>query len=63
MKAFKCDRCDKFYAYSPTGIFYDNSDPRRGMRYDLCQTCTEIVLTDILGEKKEEEADYDEGMA
>lgn len=47
MKAYECDRCETYYQGSPAGVLYDNSDPRHGVRYDLCAECLEKVFSEV----------------
>lgn len=47
MKAYECDRCETYHQGSPAGVLYDNSDPKHGVRYDLCAECLERALSEI----------------
>ena len=52
MKAYECDRCETYYQGSPAGVLYDNSDPRHGVRYDLCAECLEKVFSEVFTSRR-----------
>lgn len=62
MKAFQCDRCGKFFAYSKDAkeplIFVTGSRTSNMYIQDLCDDCqNELEVWWMIGKKKEEAED------
>lgn len=50
MKAYKCDECDGYKQGSAAGVLYDNSNPPKSTRYDLCGECLDNILKVVKGQ-------------
>lgn len=54
MKAYKCDVCGSYNEGQADGVLYDNRGDGKGERYDLCPTCVERALQELLAEESDE---------
>lgn len=63
MKAYKCDRCGKFfseYGYAPSKFYITRTPNASGHCLDLCQNCNAELQEWVANSKEQTESEVEE---